>query len=125
MPGAPGQYVDLERHPDNQPAPGVLVVRVEGGLFFANADAVRVALREDAARPGTRAVVLDAETVPFIDVTAARMLGELADVLDESGVRLVIARDIGQVRDVLGQEAGGRAIPVYPTVEAAVEAMRQ
>ena len=41
------------------------------------------------------------------------MLVELADTLDQSGVRLVMARDVGQVRDVLGGEAAADVIPVY------------
>ena len=102
----------------------MIVARVEGGLFFANADTVRTALRADAARPGTHAVVLDAETVPFVDVTAVRMLVELADTLETAGVRFAIAHDIGQVRDVLDREAAADAIPVYASVQAAVEAMR-
>ena len=87
-----------------RPLPGIAVLRVECGLFFANADAVRAAIGAHAAAPGTRAVVLDAETVPFIDVTAVRMLDELADDLAREGVRLVIAHDIGQVRDLLASE---------------------
>jgi sulfate permease, SulP family len=72
VPGARGQYVDVARHPENWQVEGVVVLRVEGGLFFANADTVRDAIRMHAAEPGTRAVVLDAETVPFVDVSAAR-----------------------------------------------------
>ena len=55
VPGAPGQYGDRERHPENQTPPGMVVGRVEGGLFFANADAVRKSLLADAGRPGTDA----------------------------------------------------------------------
>lgn len=56
------------------------MLRVEGGLFFANADAVRKHVQSHA-REGTKAIVLDAETVPFIDLTAAQMLAELAEEL--------------------------------------------
>jgi hypothetical protein len=52
------------------------------------------------------AVVLDCETIPFVDVTAARMLGEVTADLQRTGVRLVIARDIGQVRDVFAVAEG-------------------
>ena len=123
VPGAPGQYGDRDRHPENETPPGVVVARVEGGLFFANADAVRKSLLADAARPGTTAIVLDAESVPFVDVTAARMLRELADTLESSGVRFALAHDLGQVRDILDRESGPLALPLYPTVQAAVDAM--
>jgi sulfate permease, SulP family len=124
VPGMPGQYGDLLRHPENTQTPGVALLRVEGGLFFANADTVRDAVRAHAATPGTRAVVLDAETAPFIDVSAARMLIQLTEDLRRSGVELVIARDVGRVRDVLRRAEGGPA-PAYPTVQDAVEALAE
>ena len=99
VPGTDDQWGDLSRHPENVVPDHVAVLRVESGLFFANADAVRE--RVLAASQGRRAVVLDAETVPFIDVTAAQMLLALHDELSRRGVRLLIARDVARVRDVL------------------------
>jgi sulfate permease, SulP family len=126
VPGARSQDADAARHPENRREPGVVVLRVEGGLFFANADAVRDTIRGHAAEPGTRAIVLDAETVPFVDVSAARMLGLLAADLHRQGVQLLFARDIGQVRDVLAREAVERPlVRTYPTVRDAVDAVRQ
>ena len=74
------------RHPDRTPIPGVLVVRVEGPLIFANADFVRDQVRSLRRAPGGRrtpvgCVVLDGETMPGIDVTAAAMLVQLHDEL--------------------------------------------
>jgi SulP family sulfate permease len=124
VPGMPGQYGDVLRHPENEQPPGVALLRVEGGLFFANADTVRDAVRAHAAAPGTRAVVLDAETAPFIDVSAARMLIQLTGDLRREGVELVIARDVGQVRDVLRRAETDATLPrAYPSVRAAVEAV--
>jgi sulfate permease, SulP family len=124
VPGMPGQYGDVLRHPENEQPPGVALLRVEGGLFFANADTVRDAVRAHAAAPGTRAVVLDAETAPFIDVSAARMLIQLTGDLRREGVELVIARDVGQVRDVLRRAETEATLPrAYPSVRAAVEAV--
>jgi sulfate permease, SulP family len=122
VPGTADQWVDVERHPQDEPVPGVVVLRVESGLFFANADHVRATIRRHVD-DDTRAVVLDAETMPFVDVTAARMLEELAEDLRRDGVALVIARDIGQVRDVL-RRAGADAplVQVHRTIEDAVEA---
>jgi MFS superfamily sulfate permease-like transporter len=57
--------------------------------------------RTQPAVPGVTAVVLDCQTVPVIDVTAGRMLEELGARLGDRGIRLVIAYDIGQVRDIL------------------------
>ena len=126
VPGTAGQYGDLERHPENQQLPGIVILRVESGLFFANADAVRRSVRAHAATKGTRVVVLNAETVPTIDVTAAHMLAELAQSLEREGVRLLISRQIGQVRDVVRHVATDQAPDgVYPTVQAAVQAVQR
>jgi sulfate permease, SulP family len=62
--------------------------------------------------------------VPFVDVTAVRMVVELADALAASGVRFAIAHDVGQVRDLMGEEPGTEMIPGYPSVEAAVRELR-
>ena len=94
-PGTDDRWNDLERHPDNERVPGIVVLRCESALFFANADAVRDAIRANIDED-TNAVVLDAETVPAIDVTAVNMLTELADDLRRDGVELVFARDVGE-----------------------------
>jgi sulfate permease, SulP family len=120
--GTADQWLDVERHPEDRPVPGVVVLRVESGLFFANADHVRATIRRHVDHD-TRAVVLDAETVPFVDVSAARMLEDLAGDLRREGVALAIARDIGQVRDVL-RRAGADAplVQVHRTIQDAVDA---
>jgi MFS superfamily sulfate permease-like transporter len=109
-------WVDLARHPDAVTVPGVTVLRVESGLYFANADAVQAAVR--AAAVGRHAVVLDGQTTASVDVTASDMLVEVATSLQRKGVRFAIARDIGQVRDVLSP-----ALEEYSTVDAAVKAV--
>ena len=122
VPGAPRQWGDVGRHPENEQLPGIVVLRPEAGLFFGNADVVRSRVQESAA--GARAVVLDAESMPFVDVTAMKMLSELVEDLGRRGVQLVVARDVGQVRDVVRDAGESGTVPLYPTVEAAVEALR-
>jgi high affinity sulfate transporter 1 len=123
VPGSPEAFGDVLRDPPKERIPGVAILRVEGGLFFADADAVRSRVLA-AVDDDTRAVVVDAETVPYIDLTAANMLAELAETLTERNVKLVIAREVGSVRDVLVEldTAGGTAA-AYPTVGAAVDAL--
>ena len=126
VPGTEDQFGDRDRHPENVMTPGVVIERVEGGLFFANADAVRDAVRADAARPGTRAVVLDAAAIAVRrhhrDPHARRARASSL----RPDVQLAIAHDIGQVRDLL-REAGGEdgTLAVYPTVRAAVDALAE
>jgi high affinity sulfate transporter 1 len=121
VPGASGHFSDLDRHPENQRVDGVAVLRIEGGLYFANATPLAAEIRTAAHRDDVHAVVVDAETVPFIDVTAAQILDQLARELQADGIRLVIARNIGQVRDVVGTTLGDSIIDTaYPTVDEAV-----
>jgi len=123
-------WVDVERNPDFTPVPGVLVVRVEAPLMFANADDVRTRVRElaseVAASPdGLHLVVLDGRTSPSIDVTAAGMLVQLRTDLRRMGAELVMADNVGQVRDVLAVAEPDGEPPLYPTVAAALAAARE
>ncbi|MFD4179522.1 SulP family inorganic anion transporter [Rhodococcus sp. NPDC058514] len=116
-------WVDAERHPDLATRPDVVVVRVEAGLFFANADHVKESI-EALCTDATRVVVLDAETSPFVDVSAAEMLMQLRDTLGRRGIELRVARDIGQFRDTLKRAASdGKNVGVYPTVAGALEGL--
>lgn len=104
--------------------PGLVVLRVESGFFFANADYVRGAIRAHTGEGEVRAVVLDAQTVPFVDVTVARMLDELQEDLSGQDITPLLARDVGQVRDVLRHarpDDGTSVRRVFATVEEAVE----
>ena len=124
--GPDGHYRDIDRHPNAHAPDHVAVLRVESGLYFANADTVRARILQTASSDGIRAIVLDAETIPFIDVTASRMLADLIDELHHQHVELLIARDIGQVRDVLRHVVDNPALQhVYPTVQAAVDTVNQ
>lgn len=122
--GPGGAWLDVERHADLQPDAGVRVLRVESGLYFANADHTRDAVRH-AASSGVRAVVLDAQTAPFVDVTATQMLAQTAHDLDAQGIRLAVAHPIGQTRDILRAAATEHdtEIHVYPTIDEAVGAL--
>lgn len=120
---SPAQWGDIDRHPDNRPVPGVVVVRVESPLIFANADTVQERLRGLTEVDGVRALVLDAAAVPTIDVTAAQMIRDLAETLREQGVSFVAVGDIGQVRDVLRESGAAEVLStVYPSIDAAVAA---
>ena len=124
-PGPDGVFHDLERHPDARPLDAAVVLRIEGSLYFANAENVRARIVDAAGAEGVGAVILDAETIPFVDVTAARMLVAAHDELQANGVRLVLARAVGQVRDILGCITDdGDLTRAYATIAAALEAVR-
>ncbi|TXC69383.1 SulP family inorganic anion transporter [Bradymonadales bacterium TMQ1] len=116
-------FGELTRHPGAQPVRGVVILRVESGLYFVNADHVRRALREAAKRPEVGAVILDGESMPVIDMSAAHMLVELAGEFRKRGQHLAIARDVGQVRDLLASEAEQASMLHFTSVEQAVRAL--
>jgi len=120
--GQEGVWADVSRQDGGEAVDRVTVLRIESGLFFANADHVRHRVRE-LTDDTTVAVVIDGRTTPFVDVTAATMLQELTHDLERTGITLMLAHEVGQVRDVLHQvDRSGAAGQVYPTVRQAVAA---
>jgi sulfate permease, SulP family len=123
LPGESGAFVDVARHANAVQMPGIVILRPEAGLFFANAEHLRAVMRRHAFAPGIHALILDFQTVPELDVTAARMIGEFVEDAGRRDVRVLFARDIGQVRDLLEATHHGRLPPVYATVAEAVAAL--
>jgi SulP family sulfate permease len=97
------RYSDIERHPDNEPTPGVLAFRVESGVVYFNAEHVfdTVIARLNAATEPIRLVICDLSTSPQIDMAGARMFLTLQAEVAKRGIafRLVEARS--GVRDML------------------------
>jgi high affinity sulfate transporter 1 len=119
-------YHDVSRHPEGIRVPGVLIVRFDAPLFFANGgmfdDWVRNLVTD--AGPEIRTVVLAAEPITNVDTTAVEELIELDDFLASKGIQLLIAEMKGPVKDQLrrfGLEDRFDARHFYPTVGAAVD----
>lgn len=98
-----GVFAEMGRHPDAVFPEGVLVVRVDAPLFFANADYLRghLAALEHESSEDLRAVVLDASGVDDLDATAATTLEKLATDHVRRGVTVVLVNVKDEVRDVL------------------------
>lgn len=81
----------LEAHPDDETWPGLLILRTEGRLFFANAQRVVDKIRPlvERARPGV--LVLDCSAVFDIEYTAVKVLAEAEERLREEGISLWLA----------------------------------
>ena len=91
---ATGTFVDVKRYPEAEPVPGLLLFRINGLLFFANANRVFNHLRQliQDSREPLRGVVLNLEAVPEIDITSLDLLEQLRSDLDSAGIRLFLAR---------------------------------
>jgi sulfate permease, SulP family len=95
-------YVDVERFPQAARTPGLLVLRPDEPIFFANAEPLMLRARELVrAAPGTRRVVVSFEESPDLDSTAIETLGELCAWLAGRGIELRVARLRHTVRDAL------------------------
>jgi sulfate permease, SulP family len=102
-------------------------LRLDGGLFFATAEALdeRVRATIGAGDPKVHGLVLDLEGVDFIDSQGSAKLAELREVAEMDGVTLRLARVKPKVMAVL--EADGLvtelgADHVHGNVHRAVEA---
>jgi MFS superfamily sulfate permease-like transporter len=117
-------WLDTARHPDLVTRPDAVVVRVESGLMFANADHVKSQI-EALCTDQTKIIVLDAETSPFVDVSAATMLVELKSTLVRRGIGLRVAREIGQVKDTLERTGDAPMLEIDATIDDALAAYEQ
>lgn len=120
-------YHDITRYPQARRVPGLVLFRWDAPLFFANAELFQERVLQAVAASPTpvRRVVVTAEPVTSIDVTAADMLAELDDKLRAAGIELCFAELKDPVKDKLRRfglfDRFGDA-RFFPTIGAAVDA---
>jgi len=102
VPGIRG-YHDVSRHPQGRQIPGLVLLRWDAPLFFANAELFhdRVLTAVASTPTPVRWLVVTAEPVTSIDVTSADMLGELDDTLRARDLALCFAEMKDPVKDKL------------------------
>jgi sulfate permease, SulP family len=119
-------FRELDENAGDETFPGIAVLRLDGGLFFATADALEDRVRELAdGASGARALVLDLEAVNFIDSQGSAKLTEIHELTQTDGIALRLAGVKPRVRTVL--EADGvvgrlGADHIHGNVHRAVEA---
>ena len=96
-------YHDITRYPQARRIPGLVLLRWDAPLFFANAELFRDRALEAVASSPTpvRWLVVAAEPVTSVDVTAADVLVELDDTLHAAGIELCFAEMKDPVKDKL------------------------
>jgi len=104
VPGT-GIYSDIERHPENEPLPGVIAFRPEASLIYVNAEAIIEAVTARLrASPAIKLVVCDLSASPYLDLAGAGMLRGLHAELSARGIALRIVGAHGAARDLLRAE---------------------
>ncbi len=96
-------YHDIARHPEARLIPGLVLFRWDAPLFFANAELFHARALDAVASSPTPArwLVVAAEPVTSVDVTAADAVAELDDTLHAAGIELCFAEMKGPVKDKL------------------------
>jgi high affinity sulfate transporter 1 len=119
-------YHDVTRYPDARLVPGLVMFRWDAPLFFANAELFQDRILEAVVASPTpvRRVVVAAEPVTSVDVTASDVLAELDDKLRAVDIELCFAELKDPVKDKLKrfglfERFGDRRF--FPTIEAAVD----
>jgi high affinity sulfate transporter 1 len=122
-------YHDRGRHPEARVVEGLLMLRYDAPLFFANAPDFGRRLQQmlrDAGRPIDRVLVVG-NAITDVDTTGAEILGHVLDDLDQKGVAFAFAGLKGVVKDRLRayglyQRIGDENF--FPNTITAVEAHR-
>lgn len=120
-------FHDISRHPNARLIPGLVLLRWDAPLFFANAELFQQSVLKVLGESPTpvRRLVVAAEPVTSVDVTSADMLAELQDYLHNTGIELHFAEVKGPVKDKLrrfGLLGPADETRFQPTVAAAVDA---
>jgi high affinity sulfate transporter 1 len=96
------RFSSLERHPDNETIPGVVIVRPESSILYFNADHVRRAIWERVAGTANlRLVICDLSNSPRVDVAGGNMLAGLHAELSKRSAKFRVVEAHAKVRDLL------------------------
>jgi anti-anti-sigma factor len=115
----------LRDHPDDETFPGLLMVRTEGRIYFANAPRVREKALAIVQREQPRVIVVDCSAVPDIEYTALKQLTELEQRLQEAGIALWLAALNPEPLRTIQQSSLGEALGrerMFFNLQRAVEA---
>ena len=99
-------FRDVTANLGDETFPGVVVVRLDGGLFFATADALEERIRELSQESDglVHAVVLDLEGVDVVDSQGAAKLAEILDYAESMQIELRLARVKPAIATVLARD---------------------
>jgi high affinity sulfate transporter 1 len=120
-------YRSIEHYPEAETIPGLLILRFDGTLYFANAHDFQTAVRHEiaAADPAPKVLLFDGESMNDIDATAVITLREFQDQLQGENIEMRFVRIKTHVMEVMERGGLEETIPpehFYPSVQAGVDA---
>jgi MFS superfamily sulfate permease-like transporter len=103
--GGGHDFVSIEDHPDAKPVAGLLILRPDEPLFFANVERILVRARQRiaAAGPGVHGIVISLEETFDLDGSSVEALQAFFDWAAGEGKRLVLARLKHPVHELLNK----------------------
>ncbi|MFN8105234.1 MAG: SulP family inorganic anion transporter [Acidimicrobiia bacterium] len=123
---ANGEWHGVDQFDDAHEVDGVVVYRWEAPLFFANAGAFRQQIRKLVRERGPGWVVVQCEAITDIDVTAAAMLEQLDQELNDAGIHMAFVELRTRLAGLVQRYGLFETLDhdhFYPTTEAALEAI--
>lgn len=126
VPGEPGAYTDIKRHPENISIPGMLIFRFNSPLYFANASLFQNRLKQliRQSDPPVKTIIVDMVTNDQLDVTSIEMLEKLTMELERDGIEIMVAEVHQPVREIAKRSGLAEHLDrakIFPTVDAAVQ----
>jgi high affinity sulfate transporter 1 len=115
-------FASVVRHPSYETIPGTLIVRIDGGIFYANADAVKDHIDDlvTAADPPVTRLVVDLDNVGGLDIAAMDMLNDLHETAEQNGYTVQAVGATSTVRQLL-HEDGLDALLLRPAGPSTVD----
>jgi len=96
-------YRNVERFPQVEQRPDILVMRFDAPLYFANTDYFKDKLMQLVQLKGhqLKLVILNAEAINSLDSSAVHMLVDCVSEFRDAGINIYMAGPIGPVRDIM------------------------
>jgi anti-anti-sigma factor len=120
-------FHSLDQYPDSETYPGMVIIRFDGPLYFATANALRDKVRAVTAgtNPPVTMLVIDMEGVNYLDLEGSDMLNEIAGNMKSAGVEIHLARVKHEVMQMIEKDGVHQAIGPQHIHDRVVEAVQR
>jgi SulP family sulfate permease len=123
-------FRNIEHFPEAETLPGLVILRIDASLYFANVVFLKETIHEICERHGSdlKALILDASAVNDLDSSADTALHQLSDEFKQKGITFYIAGIKAPVREVMRRSGlynilGGDHF--FFTIDAAVKRFQE